>query len=39
MKKLWNNVKNAVSAFLQWKYRNYVIVVLLFLLWFLLISE
>ncbi|MDE5559293.1 MAG: septum formation initiator family protein [Bacteroidales bacterium] len=38
MKKLWNNIKNAVSAFLQWRYRNYVIVVLLFLLWFLLLA-
>lgn len=38
MKRLWLNIKTYATVFLQWKYRNYAIVLFLFLLWFLLLA-
>lgn len=38
MKQLWLKIKDYATAFLNWKYRNYAIVLSLFLLWFLLLA-
>lgn len=38
MKRIWLKIKAYATAFLQWKYRNYAIVLFLFMLWFLLLA-
>lgn len=38
MKELWLNIQNGLTTFWNWRFRNHILVLCLFLLWMLLLA-